>query len=160
LLELIEMPNAAGSGEVRRRLLGGRPQAVVDAEVSAFIGAVRHERSEVPHDPTDRDSWQATHDGRWGSAGEDPEGPDRVVLPVRCPRRGAGSTSRSMRSWCWLLEGLSTRRVDDLVMAMGVSGISKSEMSRICAHLDADVAAWRTKTVDHSSLPFGLWTVT
>ena len=39
------------------------------------------------------------------------------------------------------LHGLSTREVDDLVRALGVdTGISKSEVSRICAGLDAEVA--------------------
>ena len=39
------------------------------------------------------------------------------------------------------VHGVSTRKVDDLVKALGVdSGISKSEVSRICAELDAEVA--------------------
>ena len=39
--------------------------------------------------------------------------------------------------------GVSTRRVDDLVRALGIEGISRSEVSRICAALDAEVAAFR-----------------
>ena len=42
------------------------------------------------------------------------------------------------------IEGVSTRRVDDLVIAMGGTGISRSGLSRICAQLDADVAIWRS----------------
>jgi hypothetical protein len=39
------------------------------------------------------------------------------------------------------LHGVSTRKVDDLVRALGAdSGISKSEVSRICADLDAESA--------------------
>ena len=39
------------------------------------------------------------------------------------------------------LHGVSTRKVDDLVKALGAdSGISKSEVSRICAGLDPEVA--------------------
>ncbi len=52
------------------------------------------------------------------------------------------------------VEGVSTRRVDDLVVAMGGTGISKSEVSRICAQLDADVAARRTRTLDHIAFPY------
>ena len=46
------------------------------------------------------------------------------------------------------VEGVSTRRVDDLVVAMGDSGISRSEVSRICSKLDGEVAAWRTRPLD------------
>jgi hypothetical protein len=43
------------------------------------------------------------------------------------------------------LHGVSTRKVDDLVKALGIdSGISKSEVSRICVDLDVEVAAFRT----------------
>jgi putative transposase len=42
------------------------------------------------------------------------------------------------------LQGMSTRKVDDLVRALAAdSGISKSEVSRICADLDAEVGAFR-----------------
>jgi putative transposase len=43
------------------------------------------------------------------------------------------------------VHGVSTRKVDDLVRALGVEGISKSEVSRICAELDTAVAAFRTR---------------
>src|ERR1035437_304616 len=44
------------------------------------------------------------------------------------------------------VHGVSTRKVDDLVAALGVdAGISKSEVSRICADLDVDVAAFNTR---------------
>ena len=52
------------------------------------------------------------------------------------------------------VEGVSTRRVDDLVIAMGGTGISKSEVSRICAQLDSEVAIWRTRTLDHLAFPY------
>jgi putative transposase len=48
------------------------------------------------------------------------------------------------------VNGISTRAVDDLVVAMGVdTGISKSEVSRICAGLDARVGAFRNRTLGH-----------
>jgi putative transposase len=49
---------------------------------------------------------------------------------------------------------VSTRRFDDLVVAMGGTGISKSEVSRICAQLDTDVAAWRTRPLDEIAFPY------
>jgi transposase-like protein len=43
------------------------------------------------------------------------------------------------------VEGVSTRRVDDLVKALGLDGISKSQVSRLCAELDAAVERFRTR---------------
>ena len=53
------------------------------------------------------------------------------------------------------VNGVSTRAVDDLVVAMGVdTGISKSEVSRICAGLDERVAAFRNRTLGHVGFPY------
>jgi transposase-like protein len=50
---------------------------------------------------------------------------------------------------------VSTRSVDDLVAALGIgSGISKSEVSRICAQLDDAVGAFRTRDLDHLEFPY------
>lgn len=46
------------------------------------------------------------------------------------------------------VEGVSTRRVDDLVKAMGLEGISSSEVSRMAEHLDAKVAEFRDRPLD------------
>jgi transposase-like protein len=44
------------------------------------------------------------------------------------------------------LYGVSSREVDDLVRALGAD-ISKSEVSRICADLDAEVAAFADRSL-------------
>jgi hypothetical protein len=46
--------------------------------------------------------------------------------------------------------------VDDLVRALGITGISRSEVSRICAALDAEVAAFRSRPLDETAYPY-LW---
>ena len=46
------------------------------------------------------------------------------------------------------VEGVSTRRVEDLVEAMGIAGISKSEVSRLAGELDAKVAEFRERPLD------------
>ena len=43
------------------------------------------------------------------------------------------------------MHGVSTRKVDDLMKALGLDGMSKSEVSRICAEPDTVVAAFRTR---------------
>ena len=53
------------------------------------------------------------------------------------------------------VHGISTRSVDDLVVTLGAdSGISKSEVSRICEQLDESVGAFRTRTLDHIEFPY------
>jgi putative transposase len=52
------------------------------------------------------------------------------------------------------LHGVSTRKVDDLVRALGGdSGISKREVSRICADLDHEVAAFRDRSLAGQTFP-------
>ena len=53
------------------------------------------------------------------------------------------------------MHGVSTRKVDDLVKALGAdTGISKSEVSRICGNLDEDVAAFRDRPLADSTYPY------
>jgi transposase-like protein len=53
------------------------------------------------------------------------------------------------------VSGVSTRSVDALVESMGAAGgISKSEVSRICAGLDERVAAFRNRTLGHTEFPY------
>ncbi|MST34617.1 IS256 family transposase, partial [Acidimicrobiaceae bacterium USS-CC1] len=54
------------------------------------------------------------------------------------------------------VEGVSTRRVEDLVQAMGIEGISKSEVSRIAAELDALVAEFLSRPLDAGPYKY-LW---
>jgi len=53
------------------------------------------------------------------------------------------------------VHGVSTRKVDDLVAALGIeAGISKSEVSRVCGQLDAEIAAWRDRPLTHTWFPY------
>ena len=55
------------------------------------------------------------------------------------------------------LHGTCTRKVDVLVKALGTdSGISRSEMSRICADLDAEVAVFRDRSLAGQPFPYVL----
>jgi putative transposase len=154
LLELVEMMRSADGGELMRRLLGTILQELVDAEATAFIGAEPHERTEdrITQRNGSRDKTVTT------GAGD---------LTIRIPKVRTGSFFPALLSprrridvalhavvMQAYVEGLSTRRVDDLVVAMGGTGISKSEVSRICAKLDAEVAAWRTRPLDDIAFPY------
>jgi hypothetical protein len=70
------------------------------------------------------------------------------------PRRRIGQALYAVVMEAYVA-GVSTRSVDDLVAALGGdSGISKSEVSRICAGLDEIVGAFRTRTLDHVEFPY------
>ncbi len=154
LLEMIEMLRTADGGELMRRLLGGMLQAVVDAEATARIGAGPHERSEAR--TTQRNG---TREKLVTTAAGDltvkiPKVRTGSFFPaLLAPRRRIDVALHAVVMQAYV-EGVSTRRVDDLVIAMGGTGISKSEVSRICAQLDTDVALWRTRTLDHIAFPY------
>jgi putative transposase len=52
------------------------------------------------------------------------------------------TSARSRTPWLGLVTAGSTRRVDELVQAMGLSGISKSTVSKLCKDIDERVGAF------------------
>jgi hypothetical protein len=50
--------------------------------------------------------------------------------------------------------GVSTRRVEDLVQAMGVAGISRSQVSELARSLDGIVEAFRNRPLDGGPYPY------
>lgn len=67
-------------------------------------------------------------------------------------RKRAESALVSVVATCYLL-GVSTRRMDKLVQSLGITSLSKSQVSRMAADLDAQVAAFRTRPLGGSG-PF------
>ena len=63
------------------------------------------------------------------------------------PRRRWEQAFMSVISEAYV-KGVSTRKVDDLVKAMGATGMSKSEVSRLCMTLDEEVEAFRRRKLD------------
>ena len=121
---------------------------LMEVEVSELIGAERGERR-----PEDR----ATHRNgyrqrRWDTrAGE-------IELQIPKIRRGSYFPSflqprkRSEQALLSVVQqayvcGVSTRRVDQLVESLGLR-VSRSEVSRICAGLDEQVQAFRTRPLE------------
>jgi len=67
-------------------------------------------------------------------------------------RKRAESALISVVATCYLL-GVSTRRMDKLVQTLGITSLSKSQVSRMAADLDEQVGAFRTRRLDDSG-PF------
>jgi putative transposase len=54
------------------------------------------------------------------------------------------------------VHGVSTRKVDELVMALGMTGISKSRVSELCEVLDEEVERFRGRPLE-GSYPYVFW---
>ena len=155
LLELLDVMRSADGGELMRRLLATIVQLLVDAEATAFIGAEPHERSQARTNLRNgtRDKLVATATG--DITVKIPKVRTGSFFPsLLAPRRRVDVALHAVVMQAWV-EGVSTRKVDDLVAALGVeSGISKSEVSRICSQLDTDVAAWRDRSLAGQATPY------
>jgi transposase-like protein len=68
-------------------------------------------------------------------------------------RRRAEAALTSVVATCYLL-GVSTRRMEKLVEALGITRLSKSQVSRMAADLDAQVEAFRTRPLDQGPYTF------
>jgi putative transposase len=67
--------------------------------------------------------------------------------PFLEPRRTAEKALAAVIQEAYV-QGISTRSVDDLVQAMGLSGISKSQVSRLCAEIDERVQAFLGRPIE------------
>lgn len=155
LSELLDAFRAGEGVDLIRDAVRLVMQELIEVEVTERIGADRYERSEarLTERNGSRPRLLATQAGdielkipklRKGS----------FFPSILEPRRRIDQALYAvvMESY---VNGVSTRAVDDLVAALGVdSGISKSEVSRICAGLDEIVGAFRTRRLDHIEFPY------
>jgi putative transposase len=155
LSELLDAVRAGDSLDLIRDSVEMVLQALIDAEATAFIGAEPHERTDTRTNQRNgtRPRLLAT------KAGD-------VSLAIPKLRRGSFFPSILDRRrridralYAVVMEsyvhGVSTRKVDDLVAALGAaSGISKSEVSRICGELDETLGAFRDRPLDHVEFPY------
>jgi putative transposase len=66
---------------------------------------------------------------------------------LREPRRMAEKALTAVIREAYI-QGISTRSVDDLVKAMGMCGISKSQVSRLCEEIDERVKAFLDRPIE------------
>jgi len=130
-------------------------QELIDAEVSAFIGAGPFERS------AERTTYRnGTRPRTLTTTAGDldlriPKLRQRSFFPALLERRRRVDQALFAVVMEAYVHGVSTRKVDDLVKALGAdTGISKSEVSRICAGLDAEVAQFRGRTLAAQDFPY------
>ena len=155
LLEVLEAMQAAGVEDRVRTAAQTIYQALIDAELTAVIGAGPWERT---------DQRTAQRNGSRSRTLTTTAGD----LELRIPKLRSGSFFPSLLErrrrvdqalFAVVMEaylhGVSTRKVDDLVKALGAdTGISKSEVSRICADLDEEVGAFRDRSLAGIDYPY------
>jgi putative transposase len=126
-------------------------QLIMDGEVTEQIGAAKYQRT--PERKTQRNGYREPRawDTRVGTI-------DLAIPKLREgsyfpsfiePRRRAEKALLAVVQQAYI-EGVSTRKVDDLLQAMGLAGMDKSQVSRTCKELDALVAEFRNRPLDDS----------
>jgi putative transposase len=155
LMRLLESLRRADGVEAIRVVCERILQELIEAEATDVIGA-------APGEHTDkRTTWRNGHRERLltTQAGD----PDLKIPKVRTGSFFPSLLERRRRIdralFAVVLEayvhGVSTRSVDDLVKALGAdSGISKSEVSRICGELDEELTAFKERPLDHTVFPY------
>jgi putative transposase len=124
--------------------------ALMELEVTQQVGAERHERT--PERTGQRNGYRERDwDTRVGTVElRVPRVRDGSFFPALLePRKRAERALVAVVQEAYVA-GVSTRRVDDLVKALGLDGISKSQVSRLCQALDAEVERFRTRRLEGS----------
>ena len=123
-------------------------QALMEMEVEEHVGAGRHERS--PGRTGQRNGYRERNwDTRVGTVElKVPRVRDSSYFPSLLePRRRAERALSAVVQEAYV-HGISTRKVDELVKALGMEGISKSQVSRLCEELDSEVERFRGRPLE------------
>ncbi len=155
LTELLDALRAGGDLDFMREAMQLVLQALIELEATQVIGAARYERTDArtTHRNGSRSRLLSTKAGDVELA--IPKLRHGSFFPALLePRR---RIDRAL--WAVIMEafvhGVSTRKVDDLVAALGIdAGVSKSQVSRICAELDGAVSEFRERRLDHIEFPY------
>lgn len=153
--ELASLLDGSTAGELIPELVRRGLQQLIELEASAVLGADRHERTEerLGYRNGYRPRSLATQAGdidllipKLGSGG---------FLPsILEPRRRVDQALYAVIMEAYI-GGVSTRKVDALVAALGVqSGISKSQVSRICQDIDEQVQAFLNRPLQESGYAY------
>jgi len=152
--ELVRKAQLSDDVDFLREGVRALAQALMEVEVTQHVGASRYERT------TERTGERnGARERRWDT---------RVgSITLRVPRVRDGSyfpsllepRRRAERALVAVVQeayvqGVSTRRVDDLAQALGLNGISKSQVSLVCGELDAEVERFRSRPLGETRYPY------
>jgi len=149
--EMMSLQNLLGKSadtDFLREMIGFAAQRLMELEVEGLTGAGHGERSgeRITHRNGYRDrDWET----RAGTVElRIPKLRKGSYYPCFLePRRLAEKALTAVIQEAYI-QGISTRSVDDLVKAMGMTGISKSQVSRLCAEIDDKVATFLNRPLE------------
>lgn len=130
-------------------------QELIDAELTAALGAAPYERTAARTNYRNGSRPKTITTANGDIELSIPKLRTGSFFPALLERRRRVDKALHAVIMEAYVHGVSTRSVDDLVKALGAdTGISKSEVSRICGQLDEEVAAFRDRTLTHTSFPY------
>jgi len=148
LAELVRKAEQNGDVDFLREGVRVLSQALMEVEVSQHLGAERHERT--AERAGQRNGYREREwDTRVGTIGlRVPRVRDGSYFPAMLePRKRVEQALVAVVREAYV-NGVSTRKVDGLVQALGLDGISKSQVSRLCETLDAEVERFRHRPLE------------
>lgn len=152
---LVALSDRDGGADLVRELAEWLAQRLIETQATQVIGAAPYERSDER--VNERNGYRLrTLTTKAGDLElKIPKLRKGSFFPsILEPRRRIDQALHAVVMEAYV-SGVSTRGVDALVESMGAaSGISKSEVSRICAGLDERVAAFRNRTLGHTEFPY------
>ena len=142
-LPLAELLAKAGDGDFLRSVAEAVVQLLMEADVEGLIGAGRHERSgeRTTYRNGFRDRALDTRLGTLQLRIPKLRSGPAYFPPFLEPRKTSERALVAVIQEAWI-GGVSTRKVDDLVQAMGLTGIGKSTVSKLCKDIDERVNAF------------------
>src|SRR4051794_40356613 len=153
--ELLEAFRAGEGVDLIRESVRMVLQELIETEAAAVIGAARYERTSTRVTERNRGRERVLSTQAGDVSLRIPKLRQGAFFPVILePRRRIDQALHAVVMEAYV-HGVSTRSVDDLVTALGIdTGISKSEVSRICAGLDEAVAAFGARILGHVGFPY------
>ncbi len=147
-MALAELLEKGSDSDLLREMIGYVAQRLMDVDVAGLVGADHGERAES------RENWRNGYRDRdWHTRSG--------TIPLRIPklRRGSyfpgfleprRSAEKALAAVVQeaYVQGISTRSVDELVKALGMTGISKSQVSRLCEEIDERVNAFLDRPLE------------
>src|ERR687888_292238 len=148
MMNLRALVEKTPDADLLREMIGFAAHRLMELEVEGLTGASYGEKN--PERLAQRNGYR---DRNWE--------PRAGTVELRIPKLRKGSSSRGFLEPRRMAEkaltavvqeayvqGISTRSVDDLVQALGMSGISKSQVSRLCAEIDDKVKAFLARPIE------------
>src|ERR1700736_3309398 len=148
MMSLRTLLEKSSDADLLREMVGFAAQRLMELEVESLTGAAHGERSpdRINHRNGYRDRIWETRAGAVEL--RIPKLRKSSYFPVFLePRRLAEKALAAVVQEAYV-HGVSTRSVDDLVKAMGMTGISKSQVSRLCSEIDGKIAAFLNRPLE------------